>query len=629
MTLLLQDGTGLDLQDGADVLDVQSGGNVVVPPVPIITPGSLGAASYPSFFPCPEWEYSQDVNGHLGRTLFDSGWIRQRRTWREQNTSVAMTFVMKTTMFDRWNLWMVNNGYEWFTMYLDRFAGEKVLTEVRLVAPISWEYDSYDNVIVRVGGELGKGVHEYGPQGEPLDGTNDFGDFCVPVYITDPLQNTTAYIDEVIVLAVDFNEDATTPVAFTWYEDNILIPGETGPSLTYTIPTVGSILEEQQVTITVNITNDCGSVWSTSVITIPPDPACAPYACDALREEMRYRSQVTGFGVWDLMDPNFTDTVPQFMRRVSSSSGPGELAPSSAGATFVRGVGISRTDQIDSDSDLCEGPYVIKNTDGVQENFYFPSRATWGAFLPTACVAVVTRNVDVGAVGKNPDNEIFSGGTGYRTYNASVTGSVTHNIRIARNSAETEERIYFNFNTGPGEFSLGPFPLGYFSGSIPKLLELVLEVTDVEFVASSNQLGNDRYDWNCTCKASAWVTDSSNGAMTSYENLHKYRVAELQTPVDTNPAEGDPMPNQYKPYTYPTFMDLATFLEGGIGAMYNLAIDMALDGSGDGMPFVEGGYSPGRVGSSIHTAFMRNSTSYGQPAYCSLPENTTRVRRRT
>jgi hypothetical protein len=525
---------------------------------------------------------------------------------------------------------MVNNGYNWFTMYLDRFDGEKVLTEVRLIAPISWEYAKYDVIVARVTGELGKGVNDYGPKDGPLEGENDYGNYCIPVRITDDLDDVTEYRGEVAIFSVDFNSTATTPVAFAWYQDGVLIEGETGPNLNFTVPTIGSILEEQTVTISVNVSNECGSDWSSAILTIPADPACSPYSCEALREEMRYQSQITGFGVWDLMDPNYTSTIPEFFRRVSTATGPGNLTSDATGATWER-TGLSQTTLNANDADLCD-PLIMRNTDSAQEEFRFSDRPTWGAMLPNIAMAVVVRNVDVGSAAEDPDNTIFEGAASFTSYTqtGTTTGSLTHRIQIARSPALDSERVYFNLSAGSGSVSFVEFPSGYFSSSVPVLLEVVLEIDDVWFPASSVQTYvRDSYDWMVAYTGKVWATrgdtlETIDGAVSV-----TYRASQVFSLEGNNPEAGTPMPQEYLPRTRPSALDYDGFLQGGIGGMYNLSINGVFGGEGDDAQILTAGYSAGRVGSSIHTSFARNYEDYTQPGYCSLPENTTRVRRRT
>jgi hypothetical protein len=98
---------------------------------------------YPDFFPCPTWQYNQQVSEFLSRNQFDNGWTRQRKRWPNQGRGMNMTFVMGTEMFSRWSTWMNANGNDFFRILIDTTS-----YVVRATAPFTWGYDSHD--IIRV-----------------------------------------------------------------------------------------------------------------------------------------------------------------------------------------------------------------------------------------------------------------------------------------------------------------------------------------------------------------------------------------------------------------------------------------------------------------------------------------------
>ncbi|WP_116364407.1 hypothetical protein [Parahaliea mediterranea] len=141
-----------------------------------VLPGSLHGASYPSFFPCATWQFDQQIGPEVARTRFSSGWTRQRKQWREEVSTGTLSFSMPTTMFDNWSRWMMNNGYQWFTLLLDRFFGVRALYEVRLTSRIDWKYRNYNVVDAVVRFELGAVVNSGEWDGLPDTETPpDFG----------------------------------------------------------------------------------------------------------------------------------------------------------------------------------------------------------------------------------------------------------------------------------------------------------------------------------------------------------------------------------------------------------------------------------------------------------------------
>lgn len=141
-----------------------------------VLPGSLHRVSYPSFFPCATWQFDQQIGPEVARTRFSSGWARQRKQWREEVSTGTMSFSMPTTMFDNWSRWMMNNGYQWFTLLLDRFFGVRALYEVRLTSRIDWKYRNHGVIDAAVRFELGSVVNSEEWDGLPdTEAPSDFG----------------------------------------------------------------------------------------------------------------------------------------------------------------------------------------------------------------------------------------------------------------------------------------------------------------------------------------------------------------------------------------------------------------------------------------------------------------------
>lgn len=614
----LQNGDPLNLQDGIGVIDLEGGGNPVQPPVVKIEPGDLGAAGYPSFFPCATWEYTQAITGHLGRTPFTSGWVRQRRSWRENNSSVNLTFEMPTNMFDRWSTWMVNNGYEWFTMYLDRVAGEQVLTEVRLVSTIDYIYREFDTVIATVTGELGAGALDYGPQSGPLEGVSDFNDFCVPVYLTNSLgdyDNASSGVVIPYVLAV--GADSTTPVEIRWYEDGVAIPGATGPTLQYTVPVVDDPKEGGEFTIAANVANPCGYLWEESKVTVPPDTACLPYDCAALITAM---ASAEGTGVWDLLDGNDEPVIPALWDQQGVYLAGVGLKTDATGSPWGSSTGISReTLRAGVDLDLCEGPYIARNgfnNSGNQNEFSLEPTQKWGSALPNVAMAVVAYGLD--AHGTDPDNFLFRGITGLRVYTA--TGSTTvvnvpmhlQGGRINIDSTDYDA-IWFNYAQSPsGSRWAMTLPFGTLTSSNPKLIEATISIASVEYPASNNQsYPTASYDMMVTADYFARITDGVTGNTYSDSRSVTYKMASTFETHD-NPAL--PIRDSRKAY-FTDALSVCYYLAGGFDGIYNLAIRHVHGNEGAGTP-ITGGANPGAISSDLVTSFLRNYSDYETPAYC-------------
>ena len=109
---------------------------------------------YPAFFPCPTWQFSEAQTAFANRTPMESGHARQRRRWNQTYTALDLNFIMATEIFSRWHEWAQANGFEWFTIPLDRVNGEKVDTDIRLTSVITYAYDAFDRVTVNVSAEV-------------------------------------------------------------------------------------------------------------------------------------------------------------------------------------------------------------------------------------------------------------------------------------------------------------------------------------------------------------------------------------------------------------------------------------------------------------------------------------------
>lgn len=263
----------------------------VVLPTP---PGSLYRAAYPDFFPCPNWSYNQGITNHLRRTPFESGWTRQRKHFFEANTSVQMQFSMATGMFDNWSRWMAANGHDWFTLYMDRYNGERALYEVRLTGDIEWQYVAFNRVVASVTGELGSGsgdAPDYGPEVPPE--VPPPTDACVPVYFTHSMAGNIAGPGQVVTFtAPAVNGDATAPLAYRWLKDGVVLTGEVGPTLDVAV-VEGSVNAKYMV----EVNNPCGFDQSNAAdLTIAEG-----YSCSAFVDYLT--SQFPGAkGIWDFSE---------------------------------------------------------------------------------------------------------------------------------------------------------------------------------------------------------------------------------------------------------------------------------------------------------------------------------------
>lgn len=114
----------------------------------------MAAIQYPDFFPCPGWQYGEQISSFAGRTPFECGWTRQRRAHPDQYTQISLSFEMPTAMYARWSTWVNASGYDWFTMRLDKFAGVNQPRDIRFIGPVDYVYDNFDNVRVTVPAEV-------------------------------------------------------------------------------------------------------------------------------------------------------------------------------------------------------------------------------------------------------------------------------------------------------------------------------------------------------------------------------------------------------------------------------------------------------------------------------------------
>lgn len=229
MSRTLENGTPRLLEDGATERELEG---VSVPvEAPGIEPWSLYRSAYPSFFPCPTWQYSQRMDGQHRRKPFECGWTRQRKVWPEYTSTVELQFTMPTEVYHRWARWVEANGHEWFSIPLDRFGGEKVVHELRFISNVQETYEKHDKVIARVTGELG--APGFGPQIPeaviPIPST------CVPVYIATHPADKLAVLGKVVTFSAAVNLDVTGDVTYQWYQDGAPMVGETGDTLTLTV----------------------------------------------------------------------------------------------------------------------------------------------------------------------------------------------------------------------------------------------------------------------------------------------------------------------------------------------------------------------------------------------------------
>lgn len=115
------------------------------------------ATAYPANLPCPTWQYSEQSTAYQRRTLFASGWSRQRIQFAGFGTGVNLEFKMDTATLATWAAWAQDSGYNWFEIPLEDFSGVQQLREVRLTSAFQYAYGNFDTVIVSVQGEIKNG----------------------------------------------------------------------------------------------------------------------------------------------------------------------------------------------------------------------------------------------------------------------------------------------------------------------------------------------------------------------------------------------------------------------------------------------------------------------------------------
>ncbi len=132
--------------------------------------------NYPDHLPCPNWEFTQNIEAHTRRTGFDSGWQRQRRRWKQHTYLITLGFTLTTSEYEEWAEWMFINGAQWFTLPLDRYGGTIQEGEVRLTDPWSPTYHDFDRVEISVPAEL----REQPSGGSLISGTEYPEQFALP-----------------------------------------------------------------------------------------------------------------------------------------------------------------------------------------------------------------------------------------------------------------------------------------------------------------------------------------------------------------------------------------------------------------------------------------------------------------
>lgn len=273
-TLTTEGSADILLEDGATALETE--GQVIPLDATWYEPFKLYRATYPDFFPCPTWRFTQRMDGQHLRSQFESGYSRQRKPWQEDAATINMQFIMPTAMYARWYRWMWANGYDWFSIPLDRFDGEKVVYEVRVIADITQQYDSHENVTVDVVAELGATGNLAAPDFGPIvpDEVTPISPTCVPVYIETQPADVMASVGDAVSFSVTVGDDATGTVEYQWYSDNEIMDGETASTLSFTVAE-GDLPSYYMV----EVSNPCGFSRSTAALLELPR-----YECDALEK---------------------------------------------------------------------------------------------------------------------------------------------------------------------------------------------------------------------------------------------------------------------------------------------------------------------------------------------------------
>ena len=105
-------------------------------------------ADYPSNFACPGWEFNQQLDDFQSRTPMDCGWVRQRKRYVKNATSMSLSFEMSNQDYALWSDWVDDNAYSFFNISLDGTT-----TSIRFTSDISYSYDVYNNIRLSVAAE--------------------------------------------------------------------------------------------------------------------------------------------------------------------------------------------------------------------------------------------------------------------------------------------------------------------------------------------------------------------------------------------------------------------------------------------------------------------------------------------
>lgn len=139
------------------------------------------------------------------------------------------------------------------------------------------------------------------------------GSACIPATFNTPLPDMTVDLDDVVVYTADVTGSAI--LTYQWKKDGIDIPGETGPTYTFT----ADVTILSGTVYTVVVANPCSSINSSSTLTINAAPG---YACDSFES---YIVSAGGF-FW----------TPQINGTPNYSAAAGELVPEhGGGAPFL------------------------------------------------------------------------------------------------------------------------------------------------------------------------------------------------------------------------------------------------------------------------------------------------------
>lgn len=138
---------------------------------------------YPEYLPCPTWSYGDGTELFLNRTGYECGWTRQRKNIQDNYIQYSLSFLMDTREFNRWQQWVSENGYNWFSIKLDRVAGELEEETIRFITPFTFSYNAYDIVAVTVDAEQYNGKPNPPRQPEvPPDGLPECQPYSCSAY---------------------------------------------------------------------------------------------------------------------------------------------------------------------------------------------------------------------------------------------------------------------------------------------------------------------------------------------------------------------------------------------------------------------------------------------------------------